>query len=229
MTATAIANRCFALMTATCLLASPVLAAQESADGLAPVKAKRLDHAYVLPGADFRPYTAILLEPVDAAFAKNWQRDYNNSSVGFGNDLSDADAARILAEARAGAAEVFAKAFAKAGYRMADAPGPDVLRVRATLSDIRVTAPDVQGAGRSQTYAREGGSAKLQLEALDSVSGKLLGRATDSRDIGDSGQMLWARNSVTNRADFERALTAWANAGVKALAELKANGNATGN
>ncbi len=229
MTASSTVNRRLAFLAASFLLASPVVAGQDSADGLAPVKGKHLDQAYVLPGADFRPYTAILLDPVDAVFAKNWQRDYNSSSAGLGNDLSDADAARILAEARAGAAEVFTKAFAKAGYRMADAPGPDVLRVRATISDIRVNAPDTRGAGRSRTYAREAGSAKLQLEALDSVSGKLLGRATDSRDIGDSGQMLWARNSVTNSADFERAFTAWANAGVKALAELKAGGNVPNN
>lgn len=198
-------------------------------DGLAAVKAKRMDHAYVLPGADFRPFTAIMLDPVDAVFVRNWQRNYNNSTTGSSRRISDADAARILDEVRIGAAEVFTKAFGKAGYRIADRPGPDVLRVKATISEIDVMAPDVMSASRGRTYAREAGSASLTLEARDSVSGKLLGRATDSRDIGDSGSMRWARNSVTNRADFERAFTTWANAGVKALADLKAGGNVPSN
>lgn len=217
-----------AIAASLALLSSQTAFAQEDGAGLAAVHAKRMDQAYVLPGADFRPYTAILLDPVDASFAKNWQRDYNSSSAKTGRTLSDEDAAKALEDVKASATEAFAKAFAKAGYRLADRPGPDVLRVGATISDIRVTAPDTMSAGRSRTYAREAGSASLQLEARDSVSGKVLGRATDSRDIGDSGQMMWARNSVTNRADFERAFNAWANAGVKALADLKAGGTVPG-
>lgn len=228
MTVSHFARRRLAVVGAILALASSA-AAQNSADGLAAVDAKHMDQAYVLPGADFRPFTAILLDPVDATFAKDWQRAYNSHASTSGQRISDEDAARVLEEVRAGAAEQFAKAFAKAGYRMTDRPGPDVLRLRVAISDIRVTAPNTLTAGRSRTYAREAGSAALKLEALDSVTGKLLGRATDSRDIGDTGQMLWVRNSVTNRADFERALTAWANVGVKALGDLKAGGTIASN
>jgi hypothetical protein len=207
------------------LLLSGAGAAQQPTGELQSVKSKRLDHAYVLPGADFRPYTAILLEPVDAAFAKNWQRDYNNATRDLSSRISDEEAARLLADARTGAGEVFARAFTKAGYRIADRPGPDVLRVKVAISDLKVNAPDVQSAGRSRSYAREAGSATMLLEARDSVTDKLLGKASDSRDVGDSGSLTWQRNTVTNRSDFERTFTSWANAGVKALADLKAGGN----
>jgi hypothetical protein len=97
--------------------------------------------------------------------------------------------------------------------------------VKVSISDLKVNAPDVQSAGRSKSYAREAGSATMLLEARDSVTDKLLGKASDSRDVGDSGSLTWQRNTVTNRSDFERTFTSWANAGVKALADLKAGGN----
>ena len=65
----------------------------------------------------------------------------------------------------------------------------------------------------------------MLLEARDSVSGQLLGKAKDSRDVGDNGTLTWQRTASSNRADFERAFSAWANAGVKALAELKSGGS----
>ncbi|TPE63715.1 DUF3313 domain-containing protein [Sandaracinobacter neustonicus] len=226
MNRTAFSRHTLAAVAAITLFANPLWAEPApDADGLAAVKAKRVDQAYVLPGADFRPYTAILLEPVDASFAKNWQRDYNSNSPGLGTDITNEEAAKILDQVRTGAAGVFTKSFTKGGYRIVQQPGPDVLRVKVSLSDIRVTAPDINSAGRGRTYARDAGSAVMTLEAADSVSGKLLGRAVDKRDIGDSGTMMWARNSVTNQSDFERAFTIWANDGVKALTNLKAGGN----
>ena len=211
------------LAAATIAFAMPVAAADApAADGLTKVKAKRLDQAHVLTGVDFRPYTAIMLDPVDAAFATNWRRDYNRDVRDLSRQISDADAAKLLEEARSGLAKTFAATFAKAGYRIADRPGPDVLTVGATVYDIRVTAPDVPSAGRSRTYSRDAGSGALRLEARDSQTGKLLGRAIDGRTIGDTGRAMWWRSSVTNRADFEQAFKTWANAGVKALADLKA-------
>ena len=53
---------------ALCLMACGAIA-QDSGhwDGLVEVKPKRLDAAYLLPGADFRPYTKLMLEPVEVA------------------------------------------------------------------------------------------------------------------------------------------------------------------
>ena len=41
-------------------------------DGLVRVKSKRLDVVYLQPGADFRSYTKVMLDPTEVAFAKNW-------------------------------------------------------------------------------------------------------------------------------------------------------------
>ncbi len=41
-------------------------------DGLVRVKPKRMDAAYVAPGADFRAYTKVMLDPAEVAFKKDW-------------------------------------------------------------------------------------------------------------------------------------------------------------
>ena len=199
-------------------------ASPEAVDGLAKVKSPRLDTAYVLPGADFRPYRAVLLDPVEVAFDKNWLRNYNSGSRDISRRISEDDAKALQDEVRTGFARAFAKTFTKAGYKIVTAPGPGVLRVHAAVTDIQVNAPDTMSAGRTRSYATEAGSAKLVLEARDSSSGKLLGRAIDNRTIGDqNGLTFTVRNSVTNRADFERAFETWSKAGVKALDALKAS------
>ncbi len=57
------------------------------------------------------------------------------------------------------------------------------------------------------------------LEARDSATGALLGRAVDRTTVGDGP--VYRRNSVTNRSDFERAFSRWAKASVDALEALK--------
>ncbi len=189
-------------------------------DDLVAVKAKRLDAVYLLPGADFRAYTKVLLDPTEVAFKKNWLRDYNSSSVGLSGRISEADVQRAVETIRTKFGEIFAKAYGEAGYGVVSAPGPDVLRVRTAVINLRVTAPDIRSAGRSYTFAREAGEATLVLEARDSLSGAILGRAVDRRLAGDTSTML--RNSIRNRSDFSRLFTDWAKASVLGLAELKA-------
>ncbi len=66
-----------------CGFAIPASAKDESGgawDGLVEVKPKRLDAAYLMPGADFRPYTKLMIDPVEVAFRKNWMRDVNDSA-----------------------------------------------------------------------------------------------------------------------------------------------------
>nr|WP_245842783.1 DUF3313 family protein [Sphingomonas laterariae] len=188
-------------------------------DNLHKVKSKRLDTVYLLPGADFRTYSKVMLDPTEVAFQKNWQRDYNNDTVGLDRRISDEDAAKILSAARSGFEEVFAKAYQQGGYQVVTTPGPDVLRVRTAVIDLTVNAPDTMSAGRVRTYSREAGGATLVLEARDSVTGAILGRAVDSRDIGDN--FVYRRDSVTNRADFEQAFGHWAKISVDGLNELK--------
>ncbi|HEX4183177.1 MAG TPA: DUF3313 family protein, partial [Caulobacteraceae bacterium] len=189
-------------------------------DGLSLVDSKRLDRVYLLPGADFRPYTKVIIDPTEVAFKKNWIRDYNSSSMGSSKRLTQQHADEIQKEVSSGMAGVFAEAYRKAGYQVVQAPGPDVLRVRTGVLNLSVTAPDVMSAGRSRTWSQDSGEATLVVEARDSQTGALLGRALDRRSVGDSRPYL--RNSVTNRADFRRMFGSWADASVEGVGKLKA-------
>jgi hypothetical protein len=59
----------------------------------------------------------------------------------------------------------------------------------------------------------------LFIEARDSTTGALLGRAVDQRIVGDNG--LW-RTTVSNRGDFRDVVKSWAETSVRGMAELKA-------
>jgi hypothetical protein len=188
-------------------------------DELVKVKSKRLYAAYILPGADFRAYNKVMVDPTEIAFKKNWQRDYNASAIGLSGRITDKDLEEMQDEASKASGEIFAKALAAGGYQIVTAPGPDVLRFRTALVNIAVTAPDVMSAGRSRSFAREAGEATLVVEVRDSVTGAILGRALDRRAAGHTSAGI--RNRVTNRADFRYLVEDWANASVKGLNELK--------
>jgi hypothetical protein len=189
-------------------------------DGLVRIKSKRLEYVYLLPGADFRGYTKVMVEPTELALKKNWLRDYNNSTTGLSSRLSERDVQDALAKASPVATEILAEAFKEGGYPVVTDGGPDVLRVRTGVVDISISAPDVKTAGRTRSFAQEAGYATLVVEVRDSVSGTLLGRAVDGKVAGDNGALM--RNSVTNRSDFRTMLKRWASVGVKGLGELKA-------
>ena len=201
------------------LMTSP-LAAQDDKnwDGLTRVKSHHLDAVYLMPQADFGEYAKVMLDPTEVAFRKNWQRD--SSDPFQGGRVSDADARKILEAAREEFEKLFAAAYTKAGYEVVMVPGPDVLRVETAVINLDIEAPDSHAAGRVRTYSREAGSATLVVEARDSLSGALLGRAVDAQAAGDFGPYL--RNSVTNRADFQNLFARWAKQAAEGLTELKA-------
>jgi hypothetical protein len=188
-------------------------------DGLVLVKSKALERVYLLPGADFRNYTKVMLDPTEVAFKKDWVRDYNSSTMGMTQRLTDQQAQQILDAVRKGMGDIFAKTYTDAGYQVVQAPGPDVLRVRTGVVNLDIAAPDVMTAGRSRVYSQDAGEATLVLEARDSQTGALLGRALDREAAGDSRPYL--RNSVTNVSDFSRMFERWAKASVDGLNKLK--------
>lgn len=215
-------HRILTVALATLMLAAgPVGAAKPPAtwDGLVQVKSKRLDLVYLQPGADFRGYTKVLIEPTEVAFAKDWQRQYNSSTRALSRRVSDSEMQRMISDGAAAASDIFAKAWTKGGYAVVDTPGPDVLRVKTGVVNIAVNAPDRPSPGRSMSFSEEAGRATLFVEARDSMTGALLGRAVDQRTIGDN--MAALRTSVSNRSDFRNQLQNWADISVKGVTELK--------
>lgn len=190
-------------------------------DGLVEVKPKRIDAAFLLPGADFRAYTKIMMDPVEVAFAKNWARDYNREAATLSKHLSQEDVERIAKAARDEFTSVFTEAYRKAGLELVTAPGADVLRIRPGVVDLNITAPDTMSSGRSRTYTMESGYATLFLELRDSTTGALLGRALDKRATRNTGRVQIS-NSVTNLSDFRVLFKQWAENSVKGFEELRA-------
>ena len=208
------------------LVASPALAQQPKAPaewgGLTKVSSTRFDAAYVAPTANFAVYFKVMIDPTEASFRKNWQRDYNNTKVGIEGRMTDEDVRKILADMQTGFQEVFADACREAGYEVVTTPGPDVVRLRATLINLEVDAPDKMTADRTRTFAEDAGEGTLMLEARDSMSGAILGGAIDRREIGDNGGFIIRRTNVENRSDFKRTFKQWAKMSVDALTQLKA-------
>jgi hypothetical protein len=190
-------------------------------DGLMLVKTKKFDLAYLAPNADFKVYNKIMLDPVEAAFQKNWQRDFNNTVRGLDQRITDEEARDILTAAAEGLRDVFAKIYAENGFQVVEQPGSDVMRVRTAVIDLDVAAPDQMTASRTTTFTSEAGAATVVIELRDSMSGALLARGVDRRDIGDQNFMM-RRTRVDNRADFSRAFRIWAKISVDALNNLKA-------
>lgn len=192
----------------------------ENWDGLVQVKSKHFDLAYLAPGADFRPYTKIMVDPTQVAFAKDWQKNQRDSR-NLSNQVSDEQAQEILAAARSNFDDIFAEAFSKAGYTVVTTPGPDVLRAATGVINLYINAPDVMTAGRSATFTANAGQATLVMEARDSTTGALLGRVVDRRETRDSMGMT-RTTSVDNLADFRALFKSWATISVKGLGNLKA-------
>jgi hypothetical protein len=194
----------------------------DTSGNLVRVKSSKLEVVYLAPGADFRPYTQVILDPTVVTFDKKWQKEQNSRSKGTSGRITDADMQKAIDKAVQSSSDIFAKAFAKGGYPVVTTPGPHVLKVSTAIANIRVTSPDVMTAGRSSSYASTAGQAHLVVEARDSTTGAILGRAIDARLAGDNSIMM-RRTSVSNRADFEHLIADWARISVRGLNDLKAS------
>lgn len=186
-------------------------------EGLVAVTPKRFDSAALLPGADFRPYRKLMLEPMTIAFRKDWMARASRAGA---ERIDPKEAGDIAADVRENFTDVFTAAFRKAGYEIVDAPAADVLKVRAGIVDLYLAAPDSRAVGRSRTFTLEAGEATLFLEARDSVSCALLGRALDQRATRNTGRLMIA-NRATNRAEFRQLFQQWADIVVSGLQNLR--------
>ena len=204
------------------VIASPIAAAQMPVewDGLRRVESKRLNYVYLQPGADFRGYTKVIVDPTEVAFRKNWARDYNRSSRDLDGRVSDQEVQQAISKGVVAASDIFVEAWRKGGYEIASQPGPDVLRVQTAVVNISVAAPDVRTSSASHSFSDEAGAATLVVEVKDSLTGAVLGRAIDQAIVGDN-TVAW-RTRVSNRADFREVVEHWARNGVRGMGELKA-------
>ncbi|MBT9492004.1 MAG: DUF3313 family protein [Paucibacter sp.] len=185
-----------------------------SHDGLEKLKSKDADLVYARPGASLAGYTKVMLGPIDVAFAKNWDPKRPGSSFRISEEERE--------EIRSGVANLVRDEFvktlqAKDGYKVVEAAGPDVLRLKASVINLYVNAPDVATAGRTRTYVTSAGEMTLVLEAFDSETGQVLSRVVDRQESNiRAGQLSWS-NRVMNQSEGELIASGWARKLRKAL------------
>lgn len=178
------------------------------ADGLQLVEKDRHRSLYSNPNVDWSQYQEIhLLEP-SVDFRKNWQRDQNRS---YPFKVRDEDVAELKQSMAELFTEVFSQELSKdSGYSLTDSNGEQVLIIRPAIVELDIVAPDTQNwAGIYQQYTESSGEMTLQLELLDSVTGKILARSSERDEVPRWGYFQ-RTNSVTNQADARRMLRRWA-------------------
>ncbi len=176
-----------------------------SHDGLQKVSVKGIDLAYARPGATLAVYTKVSIDPVEVAFHKDWNPDKTGSRI----KLSDTERENI----RTGVANIVREEFvnelqAKGNYQVVDAPGPDVLRVRAIIINLYVNAPNVT-PGRSRVYTVSAGEMTIVAELYDSETGEVVARVYDRRDSRKVAALTLTSSDV-NTSEARAIASSWA-------------------
>jgi hypothetical protein len=205
-------NRTAALLAstflATAFAASPLAQLEEamSHDGLAKISVKGIDLAYARPGATLAAYGKVKIDPVEVAFRKDWDPKRTGSNL----KLRAEDRERIRTGVAKIVQEELVKALeAKGGYPVVNEAGPDVLRIKASIANLYVTAPDTREAGISRTYTVSAGEMTLIMELFDSETGQVLARVVDRDEARGTGG-LSISNSVMNAGEAQDIASRWA-------------------
>ena len=147
-----------------------------------------VEQAYIQPGADFSKYTKLMTDGLEIYYPQS----------------DAAPPEEQLERIR----ESFRSAFSDAigdDYEVVNAPGPDVLMVKAQLIDMKVTgaAGDYNPSGRLRDLVARGELTFL-MEMIDSESGDVLARAGDrTKDVSTSGD-------AAEWAEVDKAARYWA-------------------
>ena len=182
--------------------------AEVTIDGLVRVDNPVVGVAYRKPDMDLSQYKRFMLDPVEVAYQKDPGARRRSTGVGEANF---ALTPRQMENFRTGFQEAVVKALTENdGYELTTEPGPDVMRINASLIDLVVSVP-TESAGRDDVYARSYGMVSLILELYDSESGEILARAGDRRDpTRNTDIRLASVNPTFVRADVERMFKYWA-------------------
>ena len=203
------------LLVALFLLMSATFAAAKadfppvSHDGLHLMPDSKLRAVYMKPGADLSEYDKIALLDTYVAFAKNWQRDHNDNTVGLMDRITDTEMKQIRDKLSAQFNKVFTKVLStKGGHEMVKEGGTGVLIIRPAIVNLEITAPDTMDAGMEMNYVTNAGQMTLYMELFDGKTGDIIARVIDPEAAGDGFAQI--ANSVTNTADADRIIQRWA-------------------
>jgi hypothetical protein len=122
-----------------------------------------------LPDVNFVRYRRLMIDPVSVTFKPGWRRENRK--------LTEVEVERIRSRiADQFRDEVTRELIERGHYPVAEAPAPDVLRIKASIVDLDHWAPSAGNVPGVKTYARSIGSMTLLVELYDAASDVLVGR-----------------------------------------------------
>jgi hypothetical protein len=184
-------------------------------DGLRPLLHTRFERAWARPGLDLSRYSRVWLESAGVEYS-------HPPEQAFGGQVDDASEPLRREELEAELVASLRRAFFGDGiWKLAEAPGPDVLVLQAALVDVVVDVPPEPISVHADVFLESVGEATLLLAFQDSVTRQALVRFAD-RDQFEAAVGVVRSTSVTNRAEVRRTLDTWAGLARQRLDELRA-------
>ncbi|UTA48181.1 DUF3313 domain-containing protein [Simiduia sp. 21SJ11W-1] len=185
--------------------ASNALAESAPADGLAPVKVKRLDEVRAKPGVAWGEYTHVQLLALDVS----------DVAIKAPAQTHKRDIKPLTDKQKAALSESYARAFTReliedGIFKTAEQGAANTLVIRAKLVEIAPNYIPSSGfamSGRHRVYAENAGKMTMTFELLDGASGELLAQITDERE----GTRMWREiNPVEVRSQTNQIMSSWA-------------------
>jgi hypothetical protein len=167
-----------------------------------------IDSLYCKQDADLSAYAKVLVPAPTVAFRTSWQPQDDPTLVRLG--VPDIAAVRERVSQQF-LQTLTTKLSENGGYAVVAAPGPDVLQVKAAISDLYFSSSALQtAAGNGQPYYMESSEITASIELRDSTTGALVCLVTDHRASPD------ARTVVVNQGT-------WSSPGLRAASETWAS------
>ncbi len=195
----------------------------ETVNGLQLQKGTKLAVVYLQAGETLEDYDKIKIDDVYVAFKKNWQRDYNQSATMLGEQIRDGDVEKIKVYLANEFKAVLTKELQdKSDYEVVETTGKDVLLIKPAIINLVVTTPDVRSSTMNRSYISSAGQMTLYMELYDSKSGAKIALVSDAQAAGDRGGFGYRATTGTNKKEFGKVLTKWADTLRNGLDEAKA-------
>ncbi len=194
---------------AAATLATAFAATNPAAEGLAAVKSSTLDEVYLRPAADLSAYRKVMVDPARVEMLKGWRKSINQQREPS-RWITAADEQDMVRNAAAGMTGAVVEAFRARGFEIVTEPGPGVLRVSPSTTDLYVNAPDtVTPTAQGQITHFEAGDATLNLEIRDSTNGNVIAVVSDrnaARQVGRFNRVTL----ISNQFWFDAMFSTWA-------------------
>ena len=157
---------------------------------------------YVAPNTELRKYSAVLVDPIQTVFY-----DKSESKGIKPEDIQH------LEQYLYGKLQ---KSLQDAGFKVVSDPGPDVLRLRVAITNLKPSTPALNILPQTKLTGLGLGQVSAEGELVDSQSGKQLAAAIQS----DTGSRL-SLSGLAKWGDVESVMDDWAKKLAKRLSDAR--------